>query len=151
MSAGTPHGERIERLTLSGLRDLGLMREVVRELVLGCAQPDVIDAMLVADEMGTLACEYGQLPASVGAIRDYDTASLRIVVTAARLGLPASPSRLVTSCRVFDTCAEDWGVREQDGADQLMWARVSLAGAPRPDGVLSFRSPQRTERRARPR
>lgn len=128
------HGEQLERLVLSGLTDLGKVRETVRALLADCGQDDVIDAVLVADELGTLACEYGNLPAGVSVIRSYQRPSLRIAVNAAHLSLPTSPSRSRTSRHVLEACAIDWGIGNE-GAHMTLWACVALPTAPaRGDG-----------------
>jgi hypothetical protein len=134
MCAARRHGEQLERLTLSGLADLGKVREAVRRLLPDCGQDDVIDAVLVADELGTLACEYGNLPAGVSVIRSYQRPSLRIAVIAAHLSLPTSPSRSRTSRYVLEACAADWGIGNE-GEHMTLWACVTLPSAPvRGDG-----------------
>ncbi|HVV09431.1 hypothetical protein [Amycolatopsis sp.] len=123
---GAPEcGEQIERLTLSGLRDLGEVREAVRAVLVGCAQNDVIDSVLVADELCTLACEYGNLPAGVCLIRSFHRPSLRVAVTAPHLSIPMSPSDSRTSQFVLASCATDWGIGNE-GARMTLWAYVQV-------------------------
>ena len=133
MGAARQHSERLERLVLGGLADLGKLREVVRLLLLDCAQDDVIDAVLVADELGTLACEYGTLPVDVSVSRSYARPALRIAMNSPYLGLPISPSRSRTSRRVLEACAIDWGIgNEHEGT--TLWACVQLPSAvPEPE------------------
>jgi hypothetical protein len=133
MRALVPYGVSPYRFALGGLKDLGRMRELVRRLLLDCDQADIIDAVLVADEIGTLACQYGDLPGSVDIERELGEPVLRIAVTAGRLGLPSSPSRLETTRRVFDNCATGWGIDDQ-GAEMTMWAEIALPSTPRHDG-----------------
>lgn len=116
------------QLTLSGRTDLGTVREAVREILTDCDQSDVIDAVLVADEVATLACEYGDLPATVGVFRDHGSPVLRVVVSAARLSVPRSSSDLETSRRVLAACAAGWGVDEQSGGTTV-WAHIVLPSA----------------------
>jgi hypothetical protein len=134
MCAARRHGEQMERLMLGGLTDLGKIREVVRTLLLDCGQDDVIDAVLVTDELGTLACEYGNLPAVVSVIRSYGRPFLRVAVSAPHLSLPTSPSRSRTSRHVLEACAADWGIGNE-GEYMILWACVALPSAePTGDG-----------------
>ncbi|GHG56991.1 hypothetical protein GCM10017788_08260 [Amycolatopsis acidiphila] len=128
MCAARGHGEQMERLTLGGLTDLGKVREAVRKLLLDCAQDDVIDAVLVADELGTLACEYGNLPAAISVIRSYGQPSLRVAVNAAHLSLPTSTSRSRTTRHLLEACAMDWGIGNE-GVQMILWACVALPSA----------------------
>lgn len=134
MCAARWYGEHWERLVLGGAADLGRARAAVRSLLPDCGQDDVIDAVLVADELGTLACEYGNLPAAISVIRSYGRPFLRIAVNAPHLSLPTSPSRSGTSRRVLETCAVDWGIGNE-GKNMILWACVALPSAePSGDG-----------------
>ncbi|KAA9159768.1 ATP-binding protein [Amycolatopsis acidicola] len=138
---GAPaHGERIERLTLSGLQDLGKVRDVARVLLPGCAEDDVIDSVLVADELCTLACEYGNLPAGVCLIRSFDRPSLRVAVSAPHLSLPCSPSASRTSRSVLESCATDWGIGNE-GERMTLWAHVRVRLAETEDAFPVPRAP----------
>ncbi|GAA4663199.1 MULTISPECIES: hypothetical protein [Amycolatopsis] len=128
MSVARQYGERLEQLTLNGLAELGGMRELVRALLFDCGQDDVIDAVLVADELGTLACEYGDLPATVRVARSYQRPSLRISVSAPHLALPMSPSRARTSRHVLEACTAAWGIGAEEGG-MTLWACVALPSA----------------------
>lgn len=128
MCAARPHGEQLERLTLRGLADVGKARELVRALLLDCGQDEVIDAVLIVDELGTLACEYGNLPAVISVIRSYERPCLRVAVSAPHLLLPTSPSRSRTSRHVLEACAADWGIGNE-GECMILWACVALPSA----------------------
>lgn len=113
---------------------------MVRGHLLDCDQFDIIDAVLVADELGNLACEYGDLPASVGVERDPGGSVLRIEVTAERLDMPSSSSRVDTTRRVFENCASGWG-RYEEGALTTIWAEIALPSIPRQGGFPRPRVP----------
>ncbi|WAL63945.1 hypothetical protein ORV05_23500 [Amycolatopsis cynarae] len=125
MYATQRHNEQLVRLTLTGLADLGKVREAVRELLTGCTQEDVIDSVLVADELSTLACEYGNLPAGVCLIRSYRRPSLRMAVTVPHLVLPTAPSRSRTSRYLLEACTTDWGIGNS-GEYMTLWACIRV-------------------------
>lgn len=116
------------QLTLSGRTDLGTVRALVREVLTDCDQSDLIDAVLVADEVAALACEYGDLPATVGVFRDHGSPVLRVVVWAAQLSLPPSSRDLETSRRVLAACATGWGMDERNDGTTI-WAQILLPSA----------------------
>jgi hypothetical protein len=141
MCATERHGEQIERLTLTGLVDLAKVRDVVRTLMADCAQEDVIDAVLVADELGTLACEYGHLPAGISLIRSYWRPSLRMAVTVRHLALPIAPSRSRTSRYVLEACATDWGIGNS-GDRMTLWACICVPAGAAPPPTEIFPQPR---------
>ena len=125
MGASEQRVELTERLTLTGLGGLAKVRETVRRMLADCPQEDVIDAVLVADELGTLACEYGALPAAVSLIRSYQEPSLRVAVTAPHLTLAAVGGRSRTAAHVLQACATDWGIGNRGGR-RTLWACVTV-------------------------
>ncbi|NKQ53917.1 hypothetical protein HFP15_13605 [Amycolatopsis sp. K13G38] len=117
--------ERMERFVVRGFGDLAALRTRVRSLLADCDTDDVIDAMLVADELCGLPCQYGSVPATVSLIRSFDRPGLRVAIDAPPLRSPVAPSWSHAGGRVLEACATDWGIGNE-GNRMKLWACVRL-------------------------
>ena len=130
--------DRTERLTITGLTQLATLRGHIRALLSGCDTDEVIDAMLVADELCGLVCQYGNVPAEVTLTRASDRPGLRVAVVAPLLEVPVPPVWSRAGARVLQGCATDWGMSNR-GTLMTLWASVRLrsrADLPVPRGPV---------------
>ncbi|NYI90148.1 hypothetical protein HNR02_003471 [Amycolatopsis endophytica] len=122
---------RPDRFTsvVDGPRELAALRRRARVMLAGVGEQHVVDALLVTDEIASIAWLSTRQPFTVRlGWAGTDTVRVDVTITAE----PPGRREIATSAAVLDGVAARWGMTPRPG-ETALWADVAIAAPSVPD------------------